>query len=311
MRKLCLQAVHDLARQDPRVVFIGSDITNRDLARFAAEFPDRYFAEGISEGHLIGMTAGLAMSGMVPYLNTIATFLTRRCYEQVLLDLGLHRLPVRLIGSGGGVVYAPLGATHLATEDIAILRVIPNMTIVAVCDAAEMARLMPQTLDWPGPIYIRLAKGNDPVVSSDAAPFRIGKAIRMRKGGDALIISTGIATQVALQAAEGLQAGGVRAGVLHVHTIKPLDLEALRAKHCGRTGRGLRRGTPDLAEANDLTQDIACNLSLDPEQADTVQARCEARRTHTGGMASLQGHFTVSVRERGKLDVEWITRTRR
>ncbi len=233
MRKLCLQAVHDLARQDPRVVFIGSDITKRDLARFAAEFPDRYFAEGISEGHLIGMTAGLAMSGMVPYLNTIATFLTRRCYEQVLLDLGLHRLPVRLIGSGGGVVYAPLGATHLATEDIAILRVIPNMTIVAVCDAAEMARLMPQTLDWPGPIYIRLAKGNDPVVSSDAAPFRIGKAIRMREGGDALIISTGIATQVALQAAEGLQAGGVRAGVLHVHTIKPLDLEALAQSIAG------------------------------------------------------------------------------
>jgi transketolase len=222
-----LQAVQDLARQDPRVVFIGSDITKRDLAGFAVEFPDRYFAEGISEGHLIGMTAGLAMSGLVPYLNTIATFLTRRCYEQVLLDLGLHRLPVRLIGSGGGVVYAPLGATHLATEDIAILRVIPNMTIVAVCDAAEMARLMPQTLDWPGPIYIRLAKGNDPVISSDATPFRIGKAIPMREGRDALLISTGIATQVALRAAEFLETSGIQASVLHVHTIKPLDREAV------------------------------------------------------------------------------------
>lgn len=233
MRRTCLRAVQEMARTDPRVVFVGSDITKRELGAFAAEFPERYFAEGVSEQHLIGMCAGLALDGKVPYFNTIATFLTRRCYEQVVLDLGMHEVPVRLIGSGGGVVYAPLGATHLAVEDMAILRVIPHMAVVAVCDAEEMKRLMPQTLDWPHPIYIRLAKGGDPVVSDPAAGFEIGRAIPMRAGSDALLVSTGIATQVALEAARRLEADGVRAGVLHVHTVKPLDAETL----CGLARR--------------------------------------------------------------------------
>lgn len=227
MRKACLLSIYDLARRDDRVVFIGSDITKRDLEKLAAEFPSRFFMEGVYEAHLIGMAAGLAFCGKVPYINTIATFLTRRCYEQILLDLCLHNLPVRLIGSGGGVVYAPLGPTHLANEDIAILRAIPNMTIVAPCDADEMKRLMPATLDWPGPIYIRLAKGGDKVVSSDRVPFEIGKAISLREGGDVLLISTGVATQVALEAAGQLAENGVQAGVMHVHTVKPLDVERI------------------------------------------------------------------------------------
>ncbi len=227
MRKTCLKYVHELAKQDGRVVFIGSDISNRDLAEFSAEFPDRFLMEGIYEAHIVGMAAGMAMTGKIPYINTIATFLTRRCYEQVLVDLCMHDLPVRLIGSGGGTVYAPLGGTHMANEDIGILRVIPNMTIIAPCDADEMARLMPLTLDWPHPIYIRLAKGRDRVVSSDEKPFRIGEAIAMREGEDVLLITTGITTARALEAAEQLGNAGISAGVLHVHTLKPLDNEAI------------------------------------------------------------------------------------
>ena len=105
------------------------------------------------------------MEGFIPYVNTIATFITRRCYEQVAVDLCLHDLPVRLIGNGGGVVYAPLGPTHLAIEDIAIMRALPNMTVVAACDAEEMKRFMRASPGWPHPIYIRLGKGGDPVVS--------------------------------------------------------------------------------------------------------------------------------------------------
>ena len=137
--------------------------------------------EGITEQNVIGMAAGLAMEGYIPYANTIATFITRRCYEQVAVDLCLHDLPVRLIGNGGGLVYAPLGPTHLAIEDIAIMRALPNMTVTAVCDAKEMVRLMNCTLDWPHPIYIRLAKGGDPIVSREENGFAIGKAIPMRK----------------------------------------------------------------------------------------------------------------------------------
>ncbi|MFC1461250.1 transketolase family protein [Verrucomicrobiota bacterium] len=228
MRKACLLSIYDLARKDDRVVFIGSDITRRDLEKLSAEFPDRFFLEGVYEAHIIGMAAGMALNGKMPYINTIATFLTRRCYEQVLIDLGMHSLPVRLIGSGGGVVYAPLGSTHLANEDIAIMRAIPNMTIVAPCDADEMKRFMPKTLAWDGPIYIRLAKGHDRVVSTDAVPFEIGKAISMRDGKDALFVTTGITTQIALDAAEALKdAKGIEAGVLHVHTLKPFDADKL------------------------------------------------------------------------------------
>jgi transketolase len=185
--------------------------------------PERYFMEGVSEANIVGMMSGLAMNGKIPYLNTIAVFLTRRCYEQILLDAAMHRLPIRLIGSGGGVVYAPLGVTHLAFEDIALMRAIPNMTIVAPSDAEEMKRLMPQTLNYPGPIYIRLGKGGDPVVSSPERGFEIGKAILMQDGEDTLIISTGITTKLALDAADILKGKGVSAAVLHVHTIKLID----------------------------------------------------------------------------------------
>jgi transketolase len=182
--------------------------------------------EGISEQHIIGMAAGMAMEGFIPFVNTIASFLTRRCYEQIAMDLCLHDLPVRLIGNGGGVVYAPLGPTHLAIEDIAIMRALPNMTVIAPCDADEMARLMKQTLDWPHPIYIRLAKGGDKVVSKDQ--FEIGKAIILHEPGDGLFITTGVMTQLALEAVERLETDfGVKCGVLHMHTVKPIDSEAL------------------------------------------------------------------------------------
>jgi transketolase len=229
MRKKALDCVYELAKRDPRVVFIGSDLGVGTLDSFKKDFPDRFFMEGVSEANIVGMAAGLALEGKIVYVNTIATFITRRCFEQVVLDLGLHETNVRLIGSGGGVVYAPLGPTHLAIDDIAIMRTVPNMTIVAPCDADEMGRLMPQTLDHKGPIYIRLAKGGDPIVSTDAAPFAIGRAIAMARGSDVLLVSTGVAVKVALDSAAALGPLGISAGVLHVPTIKPFDTDAFLA----------------------------------------------------------------------------------
>ncbi|MBO0350653.1 transketolase [Phormidium pseudopriestleyi FRX01] len=223
MRKSALNYVHKLAQQDERVVFIGSDLGPGVLEAMKQEIPDRFFMEGVSEQHIIGMAAGLAMEGFIPFVNTIATFLTRRCYEQVALDLCLQNLPVRLIANGGGVVYAPLGPTHLAVEDIGILRTLPNMTIIAPCDADEMNRLMPQTIDWPHPIYIRLAKGGDPIVSKPEYGFKIGQAILLREPDAGLFVSTGVMTQMALEAAQKMEQSGLDCGVLHIHTIKPLD----------------------------------------------------------------------------------------
>ena len=226
MRKAALDMVYELAKTDERILFIGSDLGVGTLDKFKKEMPDRFFMEGVSEQNLIGISAGLALEGKIPYFNTIATFITRRCFEQVVLDLGLHRANVRLIGAGGGVVYAPLGPTHLAIEDMAILRAIPNMTIVAPCDADEMKRLMPLTVDYKGPIYIRVAKGGDPIESSDAVPFAIGEALPIRAGKDALVVSTGITLGTAKRAADALAVKGIGAGILHMPTIKPLDVPA-------------------------------------------------------------------------------------
>src|SRR5205085_11028600 len=120
---------------------------------------------GVTEANVIGMAAGMAMEGYIPYVNTIATFITRRCYEQVAVDLCLHDLPVRLIGNGGGLVYAPLGPTHLAIEDMAIMRALPNMAVVAVCNAQEMIRSIARSIEWPSPFHMPLAIAGDPVVS--------------------------------------------------------------------------------------------------------------------------------------------------
>ena len=227
MRKTCLDMVYNLAKTDKRIFFIGSDLGFGTLKAFKEEMPDRFFMEGVSEANVIGMAAGLALEGKIPYVNTIATFITRRCFEQIILDLCLHNVKVRLIGNGGGLVYAPLGPTHLAIEDIAIMRACPNMTILAPADADEMRRLMPLTVDIDGPVYIRLGKGFDPIVTTNDLPFEIGKAIPMRSGDDALIVSTGICLKVALKAADQLEVNGITATVLHMPTIKPLDTAAI------------------------------------------------------------------------------------
>ncbi len=227
MRKTCLDQVYDLAKKDPRIFFVGSDLGHETLKQFKNEMPGRFLMEGVAEANLIGVCAGLALEGKIVYANTIATFLSRRCFEQIVLDLGLHQANVRLIANGGGLVYAPLGPTHLAIDDIAILRAVPNMTIIAPCDEQEMRRLMPLTVDHQGPMYIRLAKGGDAIVSSDRVPFAIGRAIPMREGKDLLIVTTGITLQLALKAADDLREEDIGVAILHMPTIKPLDTATL------------------------------------------------------------------------------------
>lgn len=223
MRNTCLNEIYELAKKDPRVVFIGSDLRLGTLQQMKDEFPDRYYMEGICEQNIIGMAAGLAMDGYIPYVNTIATFLTRRCYEQIALDICLHKLPVRLIANGAGLVYGPLGPTHTAIEDISLMRHLPDMTVVCPADAEEMKRLIPQTLDYPNPMYIRIGRGFvDPVVSADN--FKIGRAqlLRISPFANTLVITTGLTTDIGLRLP-------IIANVLHMPTVKPIDAEALLA----------------------------------------------------------------------------------
>jgi len=230
MRKVCLESVYELAKEDSRVVFIGSDLSPGLLSEMRREMADRWFMEGVAEQNVVGMAAGMAIEGLIPYASTIATFFTRRSFEQIAVDCCLHNVPVRLISNGGGLVYAPLGPTHLAIEDIAIMRALPNMTVIACCDADEMRRFMNASLRWPSPIYIRLAKGGDPIVSRAELGFEIGKAITMRTSSDrnpTVLMTTGIMTTNALKAADILVTAGIDLSVVHFHTIKPLDANAV------------------------------------------------------------------------------------
>ncbi len=227
MRKTCLDMVYKLAKDDPRIFFVGSDLGAGTLKEFKRDMPERFLMEGIAEQNVVGLSAGLALEGKIVYANTIATFLTRRAYEQVAVDVCLHRANVRLIGNGGGTVYAPLGPTHIAFEDISLMRILPGMTILCPADAEEMTRLMPHTVDHQGPIYIRLAKGYDPIVTDPALGFEIGKGIVYADGPDALIATTGVCLGLAREAAQALQARGIRASLVHLPTVKPLDRELL------------------------------------------------------------------------------------
>ena len=228
MRKTSLNSIMELAKKNSNIIYIGSDLGAGTLDEMKKEFPDRFLMEGISEQHIIGLAAGLALEGFIPYVNTIGTFLTRRCYEQVVLDLCLQNLPVRLIANGGGVVYAPLGPTHLAVEDIAILRPLPNMTIISPSDANEMKNLMAETVDLNGPLYVRLGKGGDKVISENIKSFKIGKALIYKNPGKVTILSTGVMTQIALDVSKKLSDQGISCGVIHFHTLKPLDIDLIK-----------------------------------------------------------------------------------
>ena len=219
---MCLDMVYELAKKNKKILFVGSDLGAGVLSEFKKKLKNRFFMEGVSEQYITGMCAGLALEGFIPYFNTIATFITRRNFEQNIVDLGLHNLPVRLIGNGGGLVYAPLGPTHQAIEDIAIMRTIPNMSIIAPCDANEMKKLMLQTPKIKGPIYIRLARGGDEVISLKQK-INFGKSYLIGNPKDILFVTTGITTQECLKVCKMLKKIKIQAGVLHNSTIKPFD----------------------------------------------------------------------------------------
>lgn len=223
MRKACLSSIYKQAKKNNKIIFIGSDLGPGVLDDFKNEFPNRFFMEGVSEQFIIGMSAGLAFDGFLPYVNTISTFLTRRCLEQIIVDLCMHNLPVKLIGNGGGLVYAPLGPTHQAVDDIALMRSIPNMSIVAPCDAHEMEALIEKSVNWPYPLYVRIAKGGDKIISDKFQTFDIGKSITYKESSNAVILSTGIMTQKALEIINELSNEGIDIGLIHLHTVTPLD----------------------------------------------------------------------------------------
>ncbi|MFI7672846.1 transketolase family protein [Actinophytocola sp. NPDC049390] len=222
-------ALVDLARADSRVWCLDSDMGGLEK-QFQAELPDQYVDVGIAEANLMSIAAGLAKSGILPFVNTMAAFASARALEQVKLDIAYHDLPVRIAATHAGFSAAHYGPTHHAQSDLAAMRSLPNMTVLTPADAGETVRLVNAAAYLPGPVYLRLGRNPiDPVYTGEVA-VTVGKAIELRSGDDVTIAAAGaLPVRFALDAADELAARGVAARVLNVHTIKPIDVDALVA----------------------------------------------------------------------------------
>lgn len=226
MRNAFAAAITELATVDQRVVVLSGDIGNRLFDRFKERHAARFYNCGVAEANMTGVAAGMALCGLRPFTYTITPFATTRVMEQIRVDVCYHNLPVVIVGTGSGLSYASLGPTHHSCEDIAMLRSLPNMTVLCPADAAEVREAVAAVLKLDGPAYLRLGKKGEPTVHAARPEFTIGRSITVRQGSDVCLLGVGSMVAVALQAAGILAEHGRSARVVSMHTVKPLD-EAL------------------------------------------------------------------------------------
>lgn len=216
-----------LASKDERIVLLSGDIGNRLFDDYKSHYPERFFNCGVAEANMISMAAGMALSGLHPVAYTITQFITARCFEQIKIDVCYHNVPVIIVGVGSGLSYAELGSTHQSCEDIALMRMLPDMTIICPGDAWEVRLALRAAIQHKGPVFIRLGKKGEPVIHKQAPEFAIGKGIIISEGSDVCLLSTGNMLPVAVNASEELRMRGVSARVVSFHTVKPLDEDLL------------------------------------------------------------------------------------
>ena len=225
MRNTFSEALYEAATANPDVYIVVSDISPAgSMAKFSTQYPERFINVGVAEQCMIGVCAGLALKGCQPFAYTIATFSLYRPFEMVRDDLGYQNLPVTVVGMGAGVIYSTLGGTHHTQEDIAIAGAIPNMQIIAPCDPLECT----DATRWcatqkNGPVYLRIGKAGEPILTKEAEPWQFGKVRYLRRGTDVCILTYGVITKMAFEVAERLQAAGKSVSIVSVHTMKPLD----------------------------------------------------------------------------------------
>ena len=229
MRNAFSEALYEEATGNPDLYIVVSDISPAgSIAKFRSRYPNRFINVGVAEQSMIGICAGLALKGCQPFAYTIATFSLYRPFEMIRDDLGYQNLPVTVVGMGAGLVYSTLGGTHHAQEDIAVAGAIPNMQIIAPCDPLECI----EATRWcarqrNGPVYLRIGKAGEPVLTRDAEPWRFGKIRYLRRGTEICILSYGIITGMAMTVADRLASQGKSVSLASVHTMKPLDREGI------------------------------------------------------------------------------------
>lgn len=227
MRNAFAEEITKIAQQREDIVLLSGDIGNRLFDRFKEVAPGRFFNCGVAEANMIGVAAGMAASGLKPICYTIASFITYRVIEQIRLDLGYHHQNVVFVGTGAGLSYASLGSTHHSVEDMGMLRLIPGLAVLAPGDEVELRPALRAALEYRGPVYIRIGKKGEPVVHQSKPEVAIGKALKLREGNDAWILSLGNTLPMAMEAAGELEARGVSCGVASMGSLKPLDTEFL------------------------------------------------------------------------------------
>lgn len=227
-REIYGRRLAELASEHPEIVALTADLmgTNK-FGDFKKVHPERFFNVGIAEQNLMSVSAGLALDGKVPFASTFATFASMRAHEQVRTDIAYPNLPVKIIATVGGLSGGVMGPTHQGMEDMGTMRMMPNMTVIAPGDPLQLAQFIEQAYEIPGPVYLRLGRGDDAVIYPEDQKITVGKAITTREGTDVTIIATGTIMNDAIAASQKLEELGISARVLDMHTIKPLDVEAV------------------------------------------------------------------------------------
>ncbi|TRZ96050.1 1-deoxy-D-xylulose-5-phosphate synthase [bacterium] len=227
MRTAFINTLEEIAKKDRNIFLLTADLGFITFDGFRMSYPDRFINVGVAEANMIGIAAGLALSGKNVYCYSIIPFLTMRCLEQIRIDLCYQDLSVKLIGSGGGLAYGLEGMTHHSIEDVAIMRSLPNMTVISPGDPLEVGKIIKESVTHKGPLYIRLGKRGEPNVHESTPEVKIGKGIIIYEGGDLSIIATGTMLHLAKVVSNILKKDGINVNLISMHTIKPLDKEIL------------------------------------------------------------------------------------
>ncbi len=222
-------ALNELANENSNIIALSADLCNTSgLDRFREAFADRFINVGIAEQNMVGIAAGLANEGKIPFVTTFSNFLSMRACEQIRHFLGYMKSNVKVVGLGSGFAMGMFGNTHYGVEDLAIIRAIPNVTVISPADSSETFKTVQAAVAYDGPVYIRLTGTmNNPIVYKDEYDFRIGKAVKLKDGSDINIFATGTMVYNSVKAAELLQSRGLSVGVINMHTIKPIDADAV------------------------------------------------------------------------------------
>ena len=219
------------------VIVLDADVAKSTRTVWVRDqYPGKFLDMGIAEQDMVGTASGLALGGMIPFASTYGVFLAGRAWDQIRTTVCYNNLNVKLAGAHAGISVGPDGATHQALEDVALMRVLPNMTVVVPCDAIETEKATLALAEWAGPCYIRFDRESVPVITDEKSPFEIGKANILREGKDVVLFANGAMVYEGLEAAKQLATQGIELMVVNLHTVKPLDVRAIIDAAC-RTGR--------------------------------------------------------------------------